>query len=156
MLKYAPLPSTGTGRSVRDRLISLGFDPLQLLAFLRRRTRSTGRPSARQARLDQRGRLERLRSLDVTTEEDRRRAYDEISTAVRQHLAATSSVPATGLTAAEIDTALETSPGRVSRESVTTLLASCDAARYGPPQALPSAHECRDALASAEQVLGAR
>jgi hypothetical protein len=126
------------------------------LALLRRRTRKTGRRSARQARLDQRGRLERLRSLDVTTEEDRRRAYDEISTAVRQHLAATSGVPATGLTAAEIDTALEASGSRVSRETVTSLLASCDAARYGPPQALPSAQVCRDALASAEQVLGGR
>lgn len=126
------------------------------LALLRRRPRKTGRPSARQARLDQRRRLERLRSLDVTTEEDRRRAYDEISAAVRQHLAATSGVPATGLTSAEIDTALEASGARVPRESVTALLASCDAARYGPPPALPSAQVCRDALASAEQVLGAR
>jgi capsular exopolysaccharide synthesis family protein len=37
MLKYAPLPATGTARTFRDQLISLGFDPLQLLAFLRRR-----------------------------------------------------------------------------------------------------------------------
>jgi capsular exopolysaccharide synthesis family protein len=37
MLKYAPLPQSGTGKSFRDQLISLGFDPLQLLAFLRRR-----------------------------------------------------------------------------------------------------------------------
>jgi hypothetical protein len=126
------------------------------LALLRRRTRKTGRVSARQARLDHRTRLERLRSLDVTTEEDRRRAYDEISAAVRQHLAATAGVPAPGLTAAEVDTALELAGSRVSRESVTSLLASCDAARYGPPQALPSAQACRDALASAEQVLGDR
>jgi hypothetical protein len=126
------------------------------LALLRRRTRQTGRRSARQARQDHRARLERLHSLDVTTEEDRRRAYDEISTAVRQHLAATAGVPAPGLTAAEVDAALEHAGGRVSRESVTSLLASCDGARYGPPQALPSAQACRDALASAEQVLGGR
>jgi hypothetical protein len=126
------------------------------LALLRRRTRKTGRRSARQARQDHRARLERLHSLDVTTEEDRRRAYDEISTAVRQHLAATSGVPAAGLTASEVDAALERAGTRASRESVTALLASCDAARYGPPQALPSAEACRDALASAEQVLGGR
>lgn len=126
------------------------------LAFLRRRSRKTRRRSARQARLDHRATLERLRSLDVTTEDDRRKAYDEISTAVRQHLAATSAVPAPGLTAAEVDAALEVAGGRARRESVTSLLVACDAARYGPPHALPSAQACREALSSAEQVLGAR
>jgi hypothetical protein len=125
-------------------------------ALVRRRVRKTGRRSARQVRLDQRATLERLRSLDVTTEDDRRRAYDEISAAVRQHLAATSRVPAPSLTATELDAALHAAGGRVSRESVTTLLGLCDEARYGPPQALPSAQACRDALATAEQVLGGR
>jgi hypothetical protein len=124
------------------------------VALLRRRTRKAGRRSARQARLDHRATLERLRSLDVTTEQDRRRAYDEISAAVRQHLASTSGVPAASLTATEVDAALETAGGRVSRESVTSLLASCDDARYGPPHALPSAQTCRAALSTAEQVLG--
>jgi hypothetical protein len=100
--------------------------------------------------------LERLRALEVTTEEQRRRAYDEISAAVRQHLAATTRVPAPGLTAAEVDAALERAGSRVPRESVTALLVSCDQARYGPARALPSAQACRDALAAAEQVLGAR
>ena len=36
MLNYAPLPQ-GTDRSFRDKFVSLGFDPLQLIAFLRRR-----------------------------------------------------------------------------------------------------------------------
>jgi hypothetical protein len=137
-------------------VVSLAPAAFVALAFLRRRTRATGRRSARQARLDHRATLERLRSLDVTTEEDRRRAYDEICAAVRQHLASTSGVPATGLTATEIGEALEAAGSRVPRESVTALLASCDEARYGPPQALPSAPACRDALAGAEQVLGGR
>jgi hypothetical protein len=106
--------------------------------------------------MDHRATLERLRSLDVTTEDDRRKAYDEISAAVRQHLAATAGVPATGLTAPEVDAALETAGGRVPRETVTSLLVACDAARYGPRQALPSAQACRDALGTAEQVLGGR
>ena len=145
-------------------VVSLAPAAFVALAFVRRRTRSTGRRSARQARLDHRATLERLRSLDVTTEEDRRRAYDEISAAVRQHLAATSGVPATGLTAAEVGAALEARggpstglrAGRVSRESVTSLLASSDQARYGPPVSLPSAQACRDALAEAEHVLASR
>jgi hypothetical protein len=137
-------------------VISLAPAAFVALAFLRRRTRKTGRRSARQIRMDHRMRLERLRSLDVTSEEDRRKAFDEISDAVRQHLAATSGVPAPGLTATEVDAALEIAGGRVPREPVTSLLLACDVARYGPPHALPSAQACRDALATAEQVLGGR
>jgi hypothetical protein len=137
-------------------VISLAPAVFVALAFLRRRTRPSGRRSARQIRMDHRATLERLRSLEVATEADRRKAYDEISAAVRQHVAATSGVPAPGLTAAEVDAALATAGGRLPRESVASLLVACDAARYGPPQALPSAQACRDALASAEQVLGGR
>jgi hypothetical protein len=137
-------------------VISLAPAAFVAIAFLRRRTRKTGRRSARQARMDRRTTLERLRSLDVTTEDDRRKAYDEISAAVRQHLAAASGVPAPGLTAAEVDAALEGAGGRVAREPVTSLLMACDSARYGPPHALPSAQACREALQTAEQVLGGR
>jgi len=137
-------------------VISLAPAAFVAVALLRRRTRSSGRRSARRARMDRRATLERLRALEVSTEEERRRAYDEISAAVRQYLAATSGVPAPSLTAPEVDAALEIAGGRVSRESVTTLLVACDEARYGPPQALPSAQACRDALATAEQMLGGR
>jgi hypothetical protein len=137
-------------------VISLAPAAFVALALLRRRTRKTGRRSARQTRMDKQATLERLRSLEVTTETDRRKAYDEISTAVRQHLASTTGVPAPSLTAGEVEAALETAGGRVARESVASLLVSCDAARYGPPHALPSVQACRDALATAEQVLGGR
>jgi hypothetical protein len=137
-------------------VISLAPAALVAAALLRRRTRKTGRRTARQARLDHRATLERLRTLDVTMEEERRRAYDEISAALRQHLAATTGVPAPGLTAMEVDAALEHARSRVSRESVTALLVACDEIRYGPPQSLPSAQACREALAAAAQVLGER
>lgn len=137
-------------------VISLAPAAFVAVALLRRRTRKTGRRTARQLRMDHRATLERLRSLDVTTDDDRRKAYDEISAAVRQHVAASSGVPAPGLTAGELDAALATAGGRVPRESVTSLLIACDEARYGPPETLPSAQACRDALAAAEQVLGAR
>jgi hypothetical protein len=143
--------------SIGLALIVISLAPAAFMAavLLRRRPRTSGRRSAREARLDHRATLERLRALDVATEEERRRAYDEISAAVRQHLAVTSGVPAAGLTATEVDAALEqTTSRRVSRESVTALLVACDEARYGPPHALPSAQACRDALAAAEQVLG--
>ena len=125
-------------------------------AVRRRAVRRPGRRSARQIRKERQETLERLRALDVGTEEERRRALDEVSTAVRTHIAAAAHVPATSLTAAEVDAALDRSRSRVPRQSVTALLAQCDAARYGPPQALPSAEKCREAIATAEQVLAGR
>jgi hypothetical protein len=126
---------------------------LGLAALGRRTAGRTGRRSARQARADHRAALERLRALDVGTEDERRRAYNAISAAVREHVAARAGVPATALTATEIEQALEHARGRVSRETVSALIANCDDARYGPLPALPSAQACRDALATAEQVL---
>jgi hypothetical protein len=126
-----------------------------LVALVRRRTRHSGEHARRRPRFDHRAALERLQTLDVATEAERRRAYDEISAAVREHVAAHSHVPAMALTAAELEEALA-SDGRVPRESVTALLATCDRARYGPPEAIPSAEACREALSTAEQVLGHR
>jgi hypothetical protein len=138
-------------------IVSLVPAAVVVAAALRRRTRaSAAHRSKRRARLDRRATLERLRSLGVDTEADRRRAYDEISAAVREHVAAHSHVPAAALTVSELDAALAFNGGRVPREAVTALLASCDQARYGPPEAVPSVQACRDALTTAEQLLGGR
>ena len=138
-------------------VVSLAPALVMAVAAVRRRTaRRPGRRSVREIKRAKRDTLERLRSLEVGTEEERRRAYDEISAAVRQHVAATAHVPAPNLTAGEVDAALGQARTRVARESVTALLAACDAARYGPPQALPSAQACRDAIAGAEEVLAGR
>ena len=138
-------------------VVSLAPALLVAAAAVRRRTvRRPGHRSARQVKKDRDDTLERLRALDVATEEERRRAYDEISTAVRAHVAASSGVPAASLTAGELDAALAGARGRVPRESVMALLATCDEARYGPSHALPSAQACREALATAQQVLGGR
>jgi hypothetical protein len=126
---------------------------LGAVAIRRRTARRPGRRSARRARADHRAALERLRGLEVATEEDRRRAYDAISRAVREHVASRAGVPATALTATEIEAALAHGKGRVSREEVSALLANCDEARYGPAPVLPSVQACRDALAAAEHIL---
>ena len=146
-------------QSVGLALVVVSLAPAVVIAgaAVRRRTvRRPGRRSVREIKKEKRDTLERLRALEVGTEEERRRAYDEISAAVRQHVAATAHVPAPSLTAAEVDAALDGTRTRVPRESVTALLAASDTARYGPPQALPSVQECRDALARAEEVLAGR
>lgn len=152
-------PFFARAQSAGVALVVVSLAPAVLIgaAALRRRTvRRPGRRSARELRKEKRETLERLRSLDVGTEEERRRAYDEISAAVRQHVAAAAHVPASGLTAAEVDAALERTRTRVPRQTVTALLAACDTARYGPPESLPPAQACRDAIASAEEVLAGR
>jgi len=142
--------------SIGMALVVIALAPAVFLAAVAVRRRAAGRVgrrTARQSRADHRAALERLRSLDVTTDEDRRRAYDAISSAVREHIASRAGVPATALTATEIEDALAHARGRISREEVSALIASCDEARYGPPQAVPTPQACRDALSAAEQVL---
>jgi hypothetical protein len=137
-------------------ILSLAPAAFLLAGAVRRRNAAVAaRPSKRQIRVDHRAALERLRSMDVETEEDRRRAYDEISGAVRAHVAARAHVPAAALTAEELEHALESARGRIQRETVTSLLSTCDTARYAPPQAIPSAEQCRDALRTAEHLLEA-
>ena len=144
--------------SIGLAIVVMALAPAAFLAaaLLRRRAPTSGRRSARRTRTDQRTTLERLRALDVTTPDDRRRAYDAISAAVREHLAEASGVPGPSLTAAEIDAALARSGSRLPREAVAALLATCDNARYGPVLALPSAEACRDGLAAAEQLIAGR
>jgi hypothetical protein len=138
-------------------IVSLAPALVMVVAAVRRRTvRKPGRRSGREIKKERLDTLERLRSLDVGTEEERRRAYDEISAAVRQHVAATAHVPAASLTARELDDALQTVRTRVSRESVSALLTASDTARYGPPGAVPSTEACRDALNTAEEILAGR
>jgi hypothetical protein len=138
-------------------LVLISLAPALVVAAATLRRRTAGKParrSARQAKQDQRATLERLRSVDVTSEADRRRACDEISSAVRGYVASHAHVPALALTAAEIDGALASRGGRIPRETVVELLARCDAARYGG--AAMSAEACRDAISAAEQILTGR
>ena len=140
-------------------LVVLALAPAVVLAAAAIRQRTAGKPvrrSARQTRQEQRAVLERIRSMDVSSPEDRRRACDEIGTAVRGYVASHTHVPATALTPAEIDALLAARGGRIRREDVVALLTTCDEARYRPAQAPMSAEACRDAIASAEQILAGR
>ena len=146
-------------RSIGLALVVISLAPAVVIAAtaLRRRTaRTPGQRSAREIRKEKRDTLERLRALEIGTEEERRRAYDEISAAVRQHVAAAAHVPAPSLTADELDAALTGMRTRVPRETIVPLLAASDTARYGPPAAVPSTETCREALHAAEEILSGR
>ncbi len=168
----APAPRRGFfahASQIGLALVVLSLVPALAVAGAAVKRRTAGQParrSARQAKQDQRATLERLRTLDVATEADRRRACDEISAAVRGYVASHTRVPADALTAPEIDAALaasfdsrrslRTGGGRLPRETVVSLLRTCDDARYRSSATLLSAEACREALASAEQVLSGR
>jgi hypothetical protein len=112
--------------------------------------------SKRQVRHEERESLETARSLDVTTAEGRREAYTRIDSVVRDYLREVCGIPGSSLTPAEIPPALAARGSRIPAETVAALLAECERARYAPPDALPAAEACRDALAQAEQVLAIR
>ncbi|HKB14123.1 MAG TPA: hypothetical protein VKD69_25840, partial [Vicinamibacterales bacterium] len=130
--------------------------PAGVVAFaIARRTRPRERPrSARQVRQDERSSLEALQALDVSTVSDRREAYARINALVRDHLRTVTGVECGGLTPAEIAAAMRGHDGRVPLELATTVLAACDQARYAPPDALPPAAACREAIDQATRVVG--
>lgn len=125
-------------------------------AFVGRRRRRTPGRSVRQARRDQRASLDAVRGMSMESPDGRREAYNQIDTIVRQHLQDLSGVPGPSLTPAEVEPALAGRPSRLSADRVAALLLACETARYGPPESLPSAEACRDALAETEQLLGTR
>jgi hypothetical protein len=114
------------------------------------------RRSAREVRHQEQASLEAARGLDLSAPEGRRDAYGQMNTIVREHLRDASGVPGLALTPREIEPALGRTKSRVSAEEVAALLRECDLARYAPPDALPKADACREALERTEQILAVR
>ncbi len=128
---------------------------LGLALAARGRRRVLGR-SRRQVRQDERASLEAARAIDVSGADGRREAYTQIDAIVRDHLGVLAGVTGRGLTPAEVEPALGEHRARIPADEVSALLAECERARYGPPEALPSAESCREALARAEQFVAPR
>jgi hypothetical protein len=142
-------------------LILLSIAPVALLALagLRRaqqRRRTTTRRSLRQARQASRASFEVMRAADPASPDERREAFARLDTLVRQHLSDVCGVPAASLTPTEIAAALSTRPSGAPVELASSVLTTCELARYAPPALLPSASVWQDTLAHAEQVLAAR
>jgi hypothetical protein len=109
--------------------------------------------SARQMRNEERTSMDALRSLDLTSEGGRREAYDRVSALVREHVRHTCGVPAEGLTPPEIGSALSGCGKDIPIDLVTSLLATCERARYGSADQLASADDCSTAIEQASQVI---
>lgn len=137
-------------------LVIVSFVPAVLwaLAIQREWRHRRRRLSAKRLRLHERAALDELRALDVDAEAGRRTAYDRLSALVRGHVTNAWGVSADGLTPHEIAAALA-AQGRsdVSAEAVQ-FLDTCDKARYGRPETLPSRGDCQAAIDQAEQLIG--
>lgn len=149
---YALAQPIGLGL-VGVSIVPFAFWAIALIA--RRRQRARGR-TVRQVRKSEKASIEAARAIDVSAPEGRREAYTQIDAIVRDYLGAVAGVSGRSLTPQEVEPVLTGHRTRIPADEVTALLAECERARYAPPAAMPSADACRDALARAEQFVGAR
>ena len=139
-------------------LIVVSIAPLAFVAVAalgRRRPRREGR-SARRMRQEERLTMETLQTTDLSTPDGRRRAYDGIDSLVRAHLRDAFAVPGPSLTPAEVPARLDGRKLRVPADDIARLLAACEQARYAPPDIIPAADACRDAIDQARSFVGTR
>jgi hypothetical protein len=154
LLRYRVLRPVGLG------LILVSTAPVAFIAIaFARRTSQEGRSarrSLRHARQAVSTSLEAVRAADPATADDRRDAFTRLDALVRQHLSAAFGVPAASMTPAEIVAALGARATELPVELASSVLKTCELARYAPPALLPSTADWRDTLAHAEQVLAAK
>ncbi|MEO5895123.1 MAG: hypothetical protein ABIS06_05440 [Vicinamibacterales bacterium] len=139
-------------------LVVLSIAPAAIwgTALLTRQRTARSQRSARQVRKEERASLEAVRALSIESVEGRREAFDQIDTLVRAHLHDATGVAGPSLTPAEVGPALSSRSSRLDPVNVASVLAICERARYGPPSAMPSTEECREALAQTELLLKLR
>jgi len=118
-----------------------------------RRVPRPKRRSMRSVRQESRTSLDAIRSGDLTTIEGRREAFGQIDAIVREHVKAAFHVPGPNLTSVELVPALAAAGAQVPVETLTSVLTACEQARYAPPQAMPTAEQCRETIDQAEQLV---
>jgi hypothetical protein len=148
-VRFAALGAIGLGLVIVSVVPAL----LAVVAVARRARRPRIRRSARAVRHAEQTSLETLRQLEVETVEGRRAALTQLDGLVREHLRDLCGVPAAGLTPADVPASLAGSRTSVSVDLVASILATCELARYAPPQAMPSADACREAIEQAGEVI---
>ena len=149
---YALAQPVGVG------LVVLSIAPAAIwgTALLARARMRRSQRSARQVRKEERASLEVVRGMSIESEKGRREAFDQIDRLVRAHLHDATGIAGPSLTPAEVTPALSARSSRLDPAAVAAVLATCERARYGPPDVLPSAEECRETLARTEAILHSR
>jgi hypothetical protein len=146
---FAALQPIGIGLVIVSIVPAL----LAIAALVRRSRRPRARRSARATRHQERASLEAVRQMNVDTVEGRREVFTALDALVREHLREVGGVPGASLTPHEVPFALATSSTKVPAELVASVLATCELARYGPPDAIPSADACRQAVEHVGEIV---
>jgi hypothetical protein len=154
-LPYRVLGRVGLG------LVLVSVTPAVLLLIrivtgARARRRVGPTRSLRHARQTARAALENMRATDAVDLEARRDGFARLDALVRQHVTEVCGVAAAGMTPDEIDVALQPYAGRIPVDLVTSILASCELARYGRPDLQPSPEMWHEAVGQADRMLSAR
>jgi Domain of unknown function (DUF4381) len=147
---FATLKPIGIGLVI----VSIVPAALWMVALLRRLRQRRPRQSVRRLRHDEHASLDAVRALDIEAEAGRREAFDRLSALVRRHLSGAWGVPADGLTPAEIESALSAHGKGEASALATSLLDTCEKARYARPDELPPRGACQAAIDQAEQLIG--
>ena len=148
-MRFAALRPIGIGLIIVSIVPAL----LAIAALVRRTRRPRVRRSARVVRHQERASLEEVRRMDVDTVEGRREVFTALDALVREHLREVCRIPGASLTPHEVPFALATINTKVPAELVASVLATCELARYAPPQAIPSAEACRDTVEKVEEIV---
>jgi hypothetical protein len=154
LLRYRILQPLGLGLIIVS-VAPVAFMAIAVVQHVGRRGR-TARRSFRQTRQAVQASLEAVRNAEAATADDRRDAFARLDDLVRQHLTQVCGVPASSMTPSEIAAALGARGSGLPVELASSVLNTCEIARYAPPTLLPSATAWRDTLAHAEQVLATR
>ena len=149
---FAMLQPVGVGLVIVSIVPAL----LALAAVVRRRRahlERSPRRSVRSLRHEERASLDAVRAMDFSSIDGRRDALTALDALVRAHVRDVCGIPGPSLTPAEIASALSSHGTRVPVDLVTTVLTTCERARYAPAHGSPSADVCREAIEQVEQVI---
>lgn len=147
---FAALQSIGIALVI----VSVAPAVLAIAAVVRRMRAPRLHQSARVVRKQEQASLEAVRAMDVDTPERRRAVFGELDRLIREHLRDACGVPGASVTSHDVASALVGARTKAPVELVTAVLAACEAARYGPSAAVPSADACRQGIEQVEQIVG--
>lgn len=147
--RFAALQPIGIGLIIVSIVPALAA----IAALAQRSRRPRVRRSARAARHQERASLEAVRQMEVDTADRRREVFTALDVLLRDHLREVLGIAGASLTPHEVPFALATATTKVPAELVASVLATCELARYAPPDAMPSAEACRRTVEEVEEIL---
>lgn len=137
-------------------LIALAILPTLVFALdIAGRARAAwARRAVHRSRREHRTSFEQLKTLSPSSDAEQIRAYEQLDTVVREHLRASTGVPAHALTPGELRRSLSQRSPAFATDEVEELLTRCERARYAPEP--PAREGWAESIRCAEHVMRRR